>query len=181
MELIRQSLEFPGVNIFIKKYPQLPDWGGSRIVWVLLGLNRLWNLNIDDEALRLLGKSLGADVPFCLTGGTALAQGIGEILTPIASRADIWLVIIRPNIWVSTKEIYGRLDLNSIGKRPDNEAMIKHLGAGRITGIAENLVNVLRGHHTHASANRQDKIPIDGTGCSGQPDERHRSYGLWRF
>ena len=54
-------------------------------------------------------------------------------------------------------------------------AMIKHLGAGWITGIAENLVNVLEGHHTHASANRQDKIPIDGTGCSGQPDERHRS------
>lgn len=149
VELIRTEFGISrGVNIFIRKnIPIAAGLGGGSAdcAGVLLGLNRLWNLNIDDEALRLLGKSLGADVPFCLTGGTALAQGIGEILTPIASRADIWLVIIRPNIWVSTKEIYGRLDLNSIGKRPDNEAMIKHLGAGRITGIAENLVNVLEG------------------------------------
>ncbi|NLJ66879.1 MAG: 4-(cytidine 5'-diphospho)-2-C-methyl-D-erythritol kinase [Clostridiales bacterium] len=148
-ELIRKEFGVSrGVNIYIKKnIPIAAGMGGGSAdcAGVLLGLSRLWDLQIEDETLKALGKSLGADVPFCLTGGTALAQGIGDILTPITSRADIWLVIIRPNIWVSTKEIYGRLDLNTIGERPDNEAMIKHLGAGRISGIAENLVNVLEG------------------------------------
>ena len=117
--------------------------GSADCAAVLLGLNKLWNLGMDIKTLQALGKRLGADVPFCLVGGTALAEGIGDILTPIRSREEMWLVIIKPEFGVSTKEIYSRLRLEAIGKRPDNQRMIKCLESGDIHGISSNLVNVL--------------------------------------
>ncbi|HZJ58372.1 MAG TPA: 4-(cytidine 5'-diphospho)-2-C-methyl-D-erythritol kinase [Clostridia bacterium] len=148
-ELLKAEFGIPqGAGIFIRKnIPIAAGMGGGSAdcAGVLLGLNRLWNLNLGDGALKTLGKRLGADVPFCITGGTALAEGIGDILTPIASGTSIWLVIVRPDLRVSTGEVYGRLDLDYVEKRPNNKAMIEHLIAGRVSGVAENLVNVLEG------------------------------------
>ena len=72
-----------------------------------------------------------------------MAEGIGDILTPIRSREEMWLVIIKPEFGVSTKEIYSRLKLEAIRKRPDNQSMIKHLESGNIHGVSNSLVNVL--------------------------------------
>ncbi len=117
--------------------------GSADCAAVLLGLNKIWNLGMDVKKLQALGKRLGADVPFCLVGGTALAEGIGDMLTPIKSKEDIWLVIIKPDFGVSTKEIYSKLKLEAIRNRPDNPRMIKYLETGDIQGISSSLANVL--------------------------------------
>lgn len=119
--------------------------GSTDCAGVLSGLNRLWNLGMEGARLRALGKRLGADVPFCLMGGTALAQGIGDILTPIDSKEDMWLAVVKPEFGVSTKEVFTGLKLEDIKKRPDNQKMIEHLKSGQIQNIAEGLVNVLEG------------------------------------
>ena len=84
--------------------------GSSDAAATLRGLNRLWNLNIPSEELQVLGAELGSDVPFCVTGGTALATGRGEKLEHIAAPPQCWVVLAKPPINVSTSEIYGKLN-----------------------------------------------------------------------
>lgn len=135
-----------GIHITINKNIPLEGGlagGSADCAAVLSGLNELWELGMDGQQLRALGKSLGADVPFCLMGGTALAQGIGDKLTPIDLKGDLWLVIIKPEFGVSTREVYTGLKMEEIQKRPDNKRMIGYLNTGRVRDIADNLVNVL--------------------------------------
>lgn len=117
--------------------------GSADCAGVLSGLNELWGLGMSQDKLKAMGKSLGADVPFCLNGGTARAQGIGDILTPIDFRKDMWLVIVKPGFGVSTKEVYKGLKLDEIRERPNNRRMQEYLVAGCIKDIAWSLVNVL--------------------------------------
>ncbi len=135
-----------GIKIFIeKKIPIAGGMGGGSAdcAGVLIGLNHLWDLGMKQDQLCALGKTLGADVPFCLMGGTALAKGIGDILSPIDTKGDIWLVIVKPDFGVFTKNIYKRLKIEDIRKRPDTRAMIRALRSGSLDDIAANLVNVL--------------------------------------
>ncbi|NLJ41573.1 MAG: 4-(cytidine 5'-diphospho)-2-C-methyl-D-erythritol kinase [Clostridiales bacterium] len=135
-----------GIHITINKnIPKEAGLGGGSAdcAAVISGLNRLWDLGLDRDGLRALGKGLGADVPFCLIGGTALAQGIGDILTPLNLRDDMWLVIIKPDFGISTGKVYSRLDVGRIKKRPDNRAMMGYLNSGETVNIAANMVNVL--------------------------------------
>lgn len=146
-QLIKKEFDIAtGVHIFIQKNIPLEGGmagGSADCAGVLAGLNQLWNLGMDEKELRALGKSLGADVPFCLMGGTALAQGIGDILTPIESKEDMWLLVVKPQFGVSTRDVYNRLNLKNIGKRPDNKRMVEYLESGRIEDLARGLVNVL--------------------------------------
>ena len=146
-QLIKEEFRIPrGVHITINKNIPIEAGmagGSADCAGVLSGLNQLWGLGMSGQQLRGLGKGLGADVPFCLTGGTALAQGIGDILTPIDFRGDIWLVLIKPKFGVSTKKVYTSLKLEDIKKRPNNKRMIRHLESGRVQDVAEGLVNVL--------------------------------------
>lgn len=146
-ELIKKEFGISsGVHITIKKNIPIGAGmagGSADCAGVLWGLNKLWNLGMNMEQLQGLGKRLGADVPFCIMGGTALAQGIGEILTPIESKKDIWLVAVKPKFRVSTRKVYNRLRLKNIKNRPDNQRMIEFLEMGQIWNVAGNLVNVL--------------------------------------
>jgi len=83
--------------------------GSSNCAATLRGINRLCNLNIPLPRLLEIGKALGADVPFCLTGGTALTEGIGEKITPLTPHPPCFIVIANPNIHISTAEIFSRL------------------------------------------------------------------------
>lgn len=117
--------------------------GSSDAAAALRGLNRLWNLNIPEEELLSLGAELGSDVPFCVTGGTALATGRGEILTPVPSPPQCWVVVAKPPINVSTAEVYGKLRSGEIRHHPSAKAMVAALEAGSFAGMCRQLGNVL--------------------------------------
>ena len=118
--------------------------GSSNAAAVLVGLNRIWDLGLNQLELKDIALQLGADVPFCITGGSALAQGIGEELTDIKGlNENIHILICKPNIFVSTKEVYQSLDMNEIKKRPDNQKLIEALQVNDVKYVSENMVNVL--------------------------------------
>lgn len=118
--------------------------GSSNAAAVLVGLNRIWDLGLNQLELKDIALQLGADVPFCITGGSSLAQGIGEELTDIHGlNENIHILICKPNIFVSTKEVYQSLDMNEIKKRPDNQKLIDALQVNDVKYVSENMVNVL--------------------------------------
>ena len=118
--------------------------GSSNAAAVLVGLNKLWNLGLSKNELKEIGLQLGADVPFCITGGCSLAEGIGEILTDINGiNEDVNILVCKPNIFVSTKEVYQSLDMKNVQKRPDNKKLIEALKNKDIKFVSENMVNVL--------------------------------------
>lgn len=117
--------------------------GSSDAAAALRGLNRLWKLNIPTEDLQRLGAELGSDVPFCVTGGTAVARGRGEKLEPIESPPQCWVVLAKPPINVSTSEIYGKLRANAIQHHPSTARVIEAIQQKRFDHLCDNLGNVL--------------------------------------
>jgi len=143
--LDRFDVDF-GVLIEIeKKIPICAGLGGGSAdaAATLLGVRKLFNLPIDMGELMEIGLNLGADVPFCIMKGTALAEGIGEELTPLASCPDIQIVIAKPPVSVSTKEVFRQFKQENVGRRPDIAQMIQDIENGDIKSIAAGLVNVL--------------------------------------
>ncbi|WP_054944034.1 4-(cytidine 5'-diphospho)-2-C-methyl-D-erythritol kinase [Paenibacillus ihuae] len=117
--------------------------GSSDAAATLRGLNRLWRLNIPAQELQELGAELGSDVPFCVTGGTALATGRGERLMPIQNPPQCWVVLAKPPINVSTAEVYGRVRSNQIAVHPSALRMQEAIEAGDFGAVCANLGNVL--------------------------------------
>ncbi|EQK49629.1 4-(cytidine 5'-diphospho)-2-C-methyl-D-erythritol kinase [[Clostridium] bifermentans ATCC 19299] len=118
--------------------------GSSNAAAVLVGLNKLWNLGLSESELKDIGLKLGADVPFCITGGSALAEGIGEELTNIKGLPeDLNILVCKPNIFVSTKEVYQSLNMDKVKIRPKNKELIDALQKEDVKFISENMVNVL--------------------------------------
>ena len=136
-----------GIEIFIQKNIPIAAGmagGSSNAAAVLVGLNKLWGLNLSELDLQKLGFKLGADVPFCISGKAALAQGVGEELSFIKGLPkDISILICKPEIFVSTKDVYECLDLNNIQNRPDNKKLLEDLRQENIQSLAKNMVNVL--------------------------------------
>ena len=108
----------------------------------MVGLNKVFGLGVDTAGLMRLGALLGADVPFCIMGGAALAQGKGEVLTSIPSAKALDLLLVKPDFSVSTAWTYQNLRLSSVKRRPDNPAMISALAMGDKRKIAAGMVNV---------------------------------------
>jgi 4-diphosphocytidyl-2-C-methyl-D-erythritol kinase len=117
--------------------------GSSDAAATLRGLNRLWKLNIPSEEMQRLGAELGSDVPFCVTGGTAVARGRGERLEPIEAPPQCWVVLAKPPINVSTSEIYGKLRANQIAKHPSTSDVLEAIRLKRFDLLCERLGNVL--------------------------------------
>ncbi len=117
--------------------------GSSDAAAALRGLNRLWGLNIPESELLTLGAELGSDVPFCVTGGTAIATGRGEKLEHIINPPQCWVVLAKPPINVSTADVYGRLRANEIKAHPSASAMKEAIEAQSFTDICDHLGNVL--------------------------------------
>ena len=136
-----------GVEISIQKnipVVAVMAGGSSNAAAVLVGLNKVWNLGLSESELKEIGLQLGADVPFCITGGSALAQGIGEELTNIHGLSEgVNILVCKPDIFVSTKEVYQSLDMNKVQKRPENQKLIESLKNDDIKYVSENMVNVL--------------------------------------
>jgi 4-diphosphocytidyl-2-C-methyl-D-erythritol kinase len=135
-----------GVDISIKK--NIPvgaglAGGSTDAAAVMLGLNDLYGLGLDKQALLEQGALIGSDVPFCMTGGTALARGRGEILTPLASGRRLNMLLVKPPFAVSTAEVYQALNLASADRRPDNTAFLDAWRKYDIINIACHLGNIL--------------------------------------
>lgn len=117
--------------------------GSSDAAATLRGLNRLWDLNIPVEELKQLGAELGSDVPFCITGGTALATGRGEQLTPLPNPPQCWVVLAKLPINVSTAEIYGRFRSDQVKEHPSADRMRLAIERSSFPEVCEELGNVL--------------------------------------
>ncbi|MCU6710860.1 4-(cytidine 5'-diphospho)-2-C-methyl-D-erythritol kinase [Paenibacillus sp. J5C_2022] len=145
--LIKERYEVKqGVYIHLdKKIPVAAGLAGgsSDAAATLRGLNRLWRLNIPEDELCELGAELGSDVPFCVTGGTALASGRGEKLEPVDSPPQCWVVLAKPPINVSTADVYGRLRANELKSHPSIAGMRNALAGGSFHEMCGNLGNVL--------------------------------------
>ena len=118
--------------------------GSSDAAATLVGMNRLFHCGLSKEKLMELGVQIGADVPYCVLRGTALAEGIGEKLTVLPPMPDCWILIGKPGISVSTKYVYTTLDLNTNTVHPDIDGMKKALEDGNLYGITELMGNVLQ-------------------------------------
>ncbi|MBS4537025.1 4-(cytidine 5'-diphospho)-2-C-methyl-D-erythritol kinase [Clostridium sp. D2Q-11] len=135
-----------GIKVRIdKKIPMAAGLAGgsSDCAQTIIGLNEMWDLNLTQEELMDIGVKIGADVPYCIMGGTALAEGIGEELTKLNSFSDKYVLIAKPDIDVSTAYVYNNLDIENIPTHPDTERVIKAIKNDDIYILAENMVNVL--------------------------------------
>lgn len=135
-----------GVRIHLEKHIPVAAGmagGSADCAATLSGINTLFSLGLSTEKLMKLGTSLGADVPYCLLGGTALSEGIGEILTPLPDVPSCKVLLVKPDIDISTKWVYTTLDWKSLTSHPDVDGMISDLNAGNLAGISKKLSNVL--------------------------------------
>ena len=117
--------------------------GSSDAAAVLVGANRLFHLGLSRQELMERGVKLGADVPYCIMRGTALAEGIGEKLTPLPAPPACHVLIAKPKIHVSTKFVYGNLRANELVSHPDIDGQIAALEQNDLYGMAARMGNVL--------------------------------------
>lgn len=137
-----------GVTIKLKKYIPIAAGmagGSSNAAEVLFGVNKMFQLGLSMQDLMERGVKIGADVPYCIMRGTALSEGIGEILTPLPAVPQCHVLIAKPAISVSTKFVYENLNANSLRpeQHPDIDAIIEGINEQDIHKIADNLGNVL--------------------------------------
>ena len=137
-----------GLKIYIKKNIPVAAGlagGSTNAAVVLKGINDLFSLGMGNTELMAMGKQIGADVPFCMAGGTMLAEGIGEKLTALTGFSGVNLVLLKPKIGVSTAWVYKNLDVGKIVNRPDTQMLISALVKAEVDKVAVNMKNVLEG------------------------------------
>lgn len=133
-----------GVAIDLKKFIPVSAGmagGSSDAAAVLYGMNRMFHLGLSLTELMERGVKIGADVPYCILRGTALAEGIGERLTPLSPMPDCQILIAKPGISVSTKFVYENLHANEITDHPDVDGMVRDLEAQDLKGLASRMDN----------------------------------------
>lgn len=134
-----------GVRIRIRKrIPVCAGMGGgsSDAAAVLRALNRMTGANKTTSELCLMAEKIGSDVPFCVIGGTALAEGRGEILTPIPSIPSCSILIVKPSFSISTPELFSRIDSRRNRLHPDTSGMLEAVRRHDLAGIARRTYNV---------------------------------------
>lgn len=135
-----------GVHIGLRKHIPVAAGlagGSSDAAAVLFGINRMFRLGLSREELMDRGVRIGADVPYCIMRGTALAEGIGEKLTPLPPAPKCPVLIAKPSISVSTKMVYENLRLDGNTVHPNIDAIIRAIELGDRRGMAEHMGNVL--------------------------------------
>ncbi len=135
----------PGLEIQLEK--RIPvcagtAGGSSDGAAVLKGLNRWFETGYSWETLAKIGEEVGSDVPFCVLGGTALAEGRGELLTPLPPLPDCTLVLCKPPFPISTPELFRAADSVKLRRHPDTEGMLAALKEGNLREITMRMFNV---------------------------------------
>ncbi len=139
------SLEERGFSIDIeKKIPVCAGLAGgsSDAAAVLRGLNEMLGTGLLPAELARLGQEIGSDVPYCVTGGTALAEGRGEVLTALPPLPPCWVVLCKPEFSISTPALFAGVDSVRLRCRPDTQGAIDSLRAGDLAGVARRMYNV---------------------------------------
>ena len=134
-----------GVAIAIeKRIPVCAGMGGgsSDAAAVLRSLERMLGTGQDLAALARIGERVGSDVPYCVLGGTALAEGRGEVLTPLSALPHCHVVICKPAFSISTPELFRAVDGVRLRCRPDTDGVLAALEAGDLGGVARRMYNV---------------------------------------
>ena len=145
-KLLRDEFQVKeGVEIRLEKFIPVAAGmagGSSDAAAALVGVNRLFKLGLSEKDLMERAVNIGADVPYCVMRGTALAEGIGEKLTRIAQVPDCFVLIGKPGINVSTKAAYESLQLDQIQTHPDIDGMIRDIESGDLRAMTEKMENV---------------------------------------
>ena len=147
IKLLKDEYHFPGgISVDLNKFIPVAAGmagGSTDAASTMFGVNRLFGLNLSMGKMMELGVRLGADVPYCVMRGTALAEGIGEKLTRITPVPHMWILIAKPQINVSTRLVYEQLDMGGIQKHPDIDGIIRAIEAQDVVRIAQSMGNVL--------------------------------------
>lgn len=135
-------------NIFVDLYKVIPiaaglGGGSSDAAAAIKAMNRLFNLQLSVEEMIEIGKKFGADIPFFMLEGTVLAEGIGDKMICLEPFPQCYVVIVKPNIGISTAAIFRDLRLDKIQKRPNNTLLIEAINKKDLITISNNLCNVL--------------------------------------
>ncbi len=135
----------PGVSIRMEK--RIPvgagmAGGSADAAAVLRALNRLCRAGMSAEDLRRIGLAVGSDVPYCVEGGFALAEGRGEILTPLPALPECSVVVAKPAFSVSTAELFRRLDSRPLKAHPDTAGLLDAIERGDLPGACRRMYNV---------------------------------------
>ena len=117
--------------------------GSTDAAAVLKLMNQIFKVNASNEELMELGLKLGADIPYCINGGTALCEGIGEKITTLKPFKDKILVLVKPSFGVSTKEVYKAFNLDRVRLHPKTEKLIKAMEQDDLYYVANNMKNLL--------------------------------------
>ena len=116
--------------------------GSAAAAAVLTAMNALTGAGLTPLELAKIGEAVGSDVPFCVLGGTALAEGRGELLTPLPPLPPCHIALCKPPFSISTPQLFGRVNVRKIVRRPDTAGVMAALEAGDLAGVARRLYNV---------------------------------------
>ncbi|MBR5047777.1 MAG: 4-(cytidine 5'-diphospho)-2-C-methyl-D-erythritol kinase [Eubacterium sp.] len=147
IDMIRQEYKIrEGVDVNLLKHIPVAAGmagGSSDAAAAFVGMNQLFGLDIPQKTLLDYGVKLGADIPYCIMRGTALSEGIGEILTPLPSIPMCWFLIVKPTFSISTKYAYENLHLSDETRHPDIDGMVTAIRNQYLPGITSRMGNVL--------------------------------------
>ena len=149
-----------GTITLVKRIPVCGGFGGgsSDAAAVLRILNREYGSPLSWEELETRSLELGADVPFCIRGGTALAEGKGEKLTPLPDLAGANVVLCRPDFLCSTQELFRAIDRLKQRLKPDVSGMVRAVEEGDLPGIARRMFNVFEAALTRSQAEQVESL-----------------------
>ncbi len=134
-----------GLEVYIEKNIPMGAGmagGSADCATTIVALNELLDLKLDTEQMIEIGKKLGSDVPYCLVGGTKLVEGVGDIITDLKNHPETVVLVAKPTVSVSTKEIFETLEIDKIKIKPNFEKMINGISNGNLQEIAKNFCNV---------------------------------------
>lgn len=147
VKLLKEECGYTGgVEIDLNKFIPVAAGmagGSTDAASTIFGINRLFNLGLTQADMMELGLRLGADVPYCIMRGTALAEGIGEKLTRLEPMPHCWLLVAKPPVNVSTKLVYDSLDMSEVNNHPDIDGIIDAIKSQDVGLIASRMGNVL--------------------------------------
>ena len=139
--------------------------GSSDAAAVLRALNQMDPHPLDPVALARIGARVGSDVPYWVLGGTALAEGRGEELTPLPPLPRCWVVVCKPDFPISTPALFQRIDSIRLRRRPDTKGAIEALKAGDLAGVARRMYNVFEDALTKRQLERVAEIKNELIRC----------------